>query len=628
MAVDVSDGLLSQYMAELAYLSHAGASFARRHPHVAAALELAQNGSADPHVQRLIESFAFLTARLQRSYDAQLPEVPAALLDVLYPQLAAPVPSMSVAQFTTNPAQSRAASGIVVPAGTSLLASAEGLGEGVTCRFRTGMPVTLWPIEVENAWLESPSIHPALDGRPDVERVLRIRLRCQGHRRFDELSPTSLRFFLPPSAGGRDVLHEALFTRLIGVAVAPIPDAQIMSRGPSPVVTWLPEAALRQVGFAAEEGLLPWPAGAHQAYRLLAEYFHFPDKFQFFDVGPLPSDAFGADTRADLLLLLRAAPRLRVQINANSFLLGCTPIINLFQRLSEPIRVDHTRLDHPLIADLRRSNSTQIYSIDQVIAADGSAERGRAVPPLFAVRGSEPGSGENMHYVARRVHDRPWTSGGLAAEPAGGDFMLSFVDRALDLNHQAQTTVFARVTCTNRGAAELLEQGSRFALEVDLPVSGVINLMRPTPQTDPIDQGAALWRLVSHLSANHVSATSGEDGTGLGSLRALWSIYRGGGETGPASLADGFTSLETRRVVRQIGTDAWRGFCRGVEVTLTFDETRVADPGVYLFGCVLSRYFGLTTSVNSFAELVIILKGRQHDEVWRWPAMTGDTPLL
>lgn len=619
MATDLEDGLFAQYMDELAYLQNAGSAFARKYPRVAGSLELSGQGSTDPHVQRVIESFAFLTARLQRSYAAQVPDVPAALLDVLYPSLTAPIPSMTVAAFRTEPAQSRALSGIVVPSNTTLFTAAGGQAGELTCRFRTCYPVTLWPIEVENAWLEPPSLYAFLDSRPDVERVIRIRLRCQGNRRFDEFSPPVLRFFLPPSSGSRDTIYETLFSRLLGVGVATVAPETEAPAGPAAGGQWLNDVRVREVGFTADEDVLPSPPMSFQAYRLLQEFFAFSDKFNFIDVGELPKGCLGSGSQADLLFLLKATPRQRVSINANSFALGCTPAINLFQRISEPIRLDQTRLDYVLVADIRRQSSTEIHSIDRVSRAMDRPERGQTIHPLFSFRDSATDDGGDVTYYARR---RPTPDG----SDQSSEFVISFVDPHLDLTVPAGDTVFARVNCTNRGLAEHIDQGARFHLEVDLPLAEVSCLMRPTSQLAPPTHSAALWRLVSHLSANHLTLTDGE--TGIGTLREILKLYSASGDAGSAALIGGLTTMSTRRIVRQIGQDAWRGFCRGMEITLTFDADRTADGGLYLFGSVLSRFFGLYAAVNSFTELVIILKGKQRDETWRWPALTGEATLL
>ncbi len=618
MPPDGSETLISHYIAELAYLRSAGSEFAWRYPPVARALEFTPQGSTDPHVQRLIESFAFLTARLQRTYEAQLPDVPAALLDNLYPQLTAPIPSMGIAAFQTDPDQSRSIAGITVPANTLLHARAESGGEELPCRFRTGYAVDLWPIEVADARVEPPTSYPFLDSRPAVQRVVRIRLRCQGRRRFSEFTPPSLRFFLSPLIGNREELYEMLFVHLAGIATIAADTAVPLPDSPAPAPTMLDGASLRQVGFRPEEAILPCPPMSHQAYRLLQEYFAFPDKFLFFDVAGLPPGAFGNGAEADLLMLISGAPRHSITVTADSFMLSCTPIINLFPRVSEPIRLDHTQLEYPLVADIRRKTSTGIHSIERVTRISAATGLAETIQPLFSFQRSDRNDSSTALYYARRQRAR------YSADEAD-EIMLSMLDPDLDPALPAGDTVFAHLLCTNGSLTDQMGRGTRLDLEIDLPVSGVSSVMRLTREVAPPAHGKALWNLVSHLSVNHLSITGGT--RGVAALRETLKLYCRSNEA-VSDRIDGLVGLSSRRVVRRIGADAWRGFCRGIEITLEFDAQRYADPGLWLMGSVLSRFFGLHASVNSFIELVLIRRSGSREEAWRWPAVTGETELL
>jgi type VI secretion system protein ImpG len=617
---DAGEDLLAHYQAELAYLRTAGAAFARRYPRVASALELAPDGSSDPHVQRLIESFAFLTGRLQRAYDAQFPEVPTALLDVLYPQLVAPVPSMSIAAFQPDPQQSRSIAGVTVPAGTTLLVKADqpaGGADALTCRFRTGYNLTLWPVAVAGAWLEPRTLYPLLDAMPAVASVLRIRLQCMGNRRFDEFAPPSLRFFLPRRHGDtREAIYELLFTHLHGIALAPVAAGAAPPDGPAPAAS-VCGARLAQVGFDPAEGLLPCPPASHQAYRLLQEYFAFPDKFLFFDIADIPPGGFGQGSCADLLLLLDAAPHQPVVVDASSFALGCTPIINLFSRISEPIRLDQTRLEYRLVADMRAESSTEIHSIARVTRSAVRADAAQTVRPLLSLHHTDTGAADTMLYHVRR---QPVAHAGYD----GTDILLSFVDPDLDPAQPAGDTIFAHVTCTNRGLAEQIIGGTPMALEIDLPVSGVTCLLRPTKQQPPPADGGTLWRLVSHLSANHLSITGGE--SGAAALREILLLYSAGDRTAMTRRIAGLTALSTRSVVRRIGLQAWRGFCRGTEIVLDFDPQAFVGGNAYLLGSVLSRFFGLYGAPTAFTQLV--MQNQHGPGTWRWPAQSGATTLL
>ncbi|HLW69707.1 MAG TPA: type VI secretion system baseplate subunit TssF, partial [Candidatus Binataceae bacterium] len=579
MPIRGSADLLPHYMAELDYLYTAGAEFGRRYHDVAGALEFSRQGSNDPHVQRLIESFAFLTARLQRTYDAQFPEIPAALLDILYPQLTAPIPSMSIAAFHPDPDQPASLTGISVPTGTELFASAPQEGaEDLTCRFRTGYPVTLWPLEVADARLEPPPDASAFTdsvGLTDVQSVLRIRLRCLGKATFAHFAPSSLRFFLPPPSNSREAIYELLFTHLRGIAADANAGATQPAGEPAPQPVLLRTAQLQSVGFGAEDALLPCPPASHQAYRLLQEYFAFPDKFLFFDIAQLPPGAFGTGTTADLILLLDSPARLPIRVNRASFALGCTPIINLFPRVTEPIRLDHTRLEYRLAPDSRRESSVEIHSIQRAIRSVAQAERGQVIRPLFSMRHADMmGRGEAMYYARRQPVSHP--------DLSGSEMLLSFVDPDLDPKLPADDVVFAHVMCTNRGLAEQIVGGTPLNLEIDLPVSGVSCLNRPTRQLEPPTSGGTLWRLVSHLSVNHLSIAEGEDGIAV--LREILLLYCPSEDLAATKRINGLKSLSSRRIVRHIGADAWRGFCRGLEINLEYDESAFPGVSAYLFG--------------------------------------------
>lgn len=99
MRSDGEHDLLSYFGQELAALREAAQDFARRHPRVAQGLDLSGQESRDPHVERLIESFAFLTGRLRRELDREFPRVAGGILENVCPSLTAPVPSMSVARL-------------------------------------------------------------------------------------------------------------------------------------------------------------------------------------------------------------------------------------------------------------------------------------------------------------------------------------------------------------------------------------------------------------------------------------------------------------------------------------------------------------------------------------------------
>ena len=117
MIANSHEELLKYYKSELTYLRRMGSVFAERYPKVAKRLEIGHDECSDPHVERLIEAFAFLTGRLQHEIDSEFPDITSALLNILYPQLTSPIPSMAIAQFNVSHAQGKLTTGFTIEPG-------------------------------------------------------------------------------------------------------------------------------------------------------------------------------------------------------------------------------------------------------------------------------------------------------------------------------------------------------------------------------------------------------------------------------------------------------------------------------------------------------------------------------
>lgn len=603
MSSDARDELLRAYQRELSYLRHMGAEFAARYPKIAARLDLSADACADPHVERLIESFAFLTARLQRQIDNEFPQFTGALLNVLYPHLLQPVPSMSVAQFEVDPEQGLPLSGFTVPRGARLFAQTE---TGAVCRFRTAAPVTLWPVEITTAQIEGTDRYPFLDAYPKGIAMLRLRLECRADS-FAELDLRTLRIFISAPAETAATIYDLLVASTVGVVLLP---GEGREGG-----EFLPAQALRPAGLEPDEAVLPAPEHAHPAYRLLQEYFLFPAKFLFFDLD-LPQLQRARRT-AEIGVLLSELPPRAVAVGRTTFSLGCAPIINLFPKTAEPIRLTQRLPEYPLYADKREERTTEIHSIDKVSLSSDPASP-QVIAPFFSFSHPADSEQHQAFYYARR---QPTGRRDLP----GCDMLLSFVDLRCRPTQPAEQTVFAHALCTNRDLAAQMPARARLQLEDSAPVKAVTCLLKPTAQVNPPLGGAALWQLVSHLSLNHLSLSGGQHSRDA--LREILRLYRMSPTSATENQVLGIQSLGCRPKILQTGRDAWRGFVHGQEVTLEFDESMYVGHSALMMSAVLSRFFALYTSVNSFTQLVV--RSRQRQEVWkRWPALTGTQSLL
>ena len=596
------DDLLRYFQQEMAYLREKGAAFAERYPKVAARLELGGEQSPDPHVERLIESFAFLTARLQHDIDDEFPEITAALLGILYPQLINPVPSMGIAHMQVDPTRIKLTSGYTVPKATPLFAEAE---EGAVCWFRTCYRTTLFPFAVRGAHLTAPD-QLEYGVRPDTAAVLALDLASLGEP-LAAYRPETLRFFLKADPILTAALYELLVCKVAWIG---------LRRPGQDSVTPLPGLAIEPGGLALDEDVLPYPPHAQPAYRLLQEYAEFPEKFHFVDVRGLDFD--GCGHRTELVMGLTDSPPRQMTIGADNFLLGCTPVINLFRKLSEPIRLTERATSYWLIPDLRRRRIAETHSILSVSASADPDDDKAVVAPFYSFDHDHRTREPSLYWLSRR---RPT---GRADLP-GTEMHLSFVDRHLRPTVPPHRTVFAQILCTNRTLAEQMPDGQALQFDAPLPVTRITCLRRPTVQRAPILDGGTAWRLVSQLSLNHLSLS--DDTASLRALRELLRLYGGNPLSGIDRQAGGLTGLSVRAAVRQIGQDAWRGFVRGKEISLEVDERAFPAGSAVLLSAVLNHFFALYASVNSFTELVV--RSVQRPGEWkRWPPMIGNQRLI
>lgn len=608
MSADADATILDLYARELSYLRERGADFAAAYPKVASRLGVADRQCSDPHVERLIESFAFLTARLQRQLDQDLPELTAGLLGVLYPQYTSPIPSMAIAGFTVDVKEAALTSGYTIEKGTLLFAEAKA---GPTCWFRTCYPVTLWPIVIESAafvpWEDlglSDSVLPVSDDGVSRRPAGAIRVRLTSGPELRALGVKRLRFYLNGDPIESARMYDLLFERDRPVLVTGVDADRSFSRG-----------RLAPVGFAEGEDVIPCPPHALPGHRLAQEYFAFPRKFMFFDVD---LDGLPAGQKADLLILLDRRPG-NVAIRKDTFRLSCTPVVNLFPRTTEPVRVDGHRAEYRLVGDARRERHTEIHSVQAVTATGPGEPVQQRYAPFFSFAHPEPGDGEPRVFWHARRSDT-----GRADLP-GSDLFLSFVD--LDFNARApgSEVVYAQVLCTNRGLTEQVDTGTPLMLELAAPTARAECLTKPTPQIAAPAGGQTLWRLVSNLSLNHLSLGGAH---GAEALREILRAYLFSPARQAEQQISAITELESATVSRRLGAGAAsRGMCRGTEVTLKLAEDQFGDSSPILFAEVLNRFLGLYAHLNSFTQLV--LRSTAREEVWkRWPPMAGAKTLL
>lgn len=592
MSDSIDAQLLDYYQRELTWLRHAGSQFAERYPKVARRLELSPGECPDPHVERLLEGFALLAARLQRRLDDDYAEFSDALLEQLYPLAMRPLPSCAIVQFEPDPSKGNLDAGYPLPRDTPLFVTTD---KGQSIHFRTTAAVQLWPIEVTEALLLGSDEAQALTGVAQSRSALRLSLRCLGKSQWANLGIEQLRIHLAASP----VINACLYDLLGAHAV------QVLAGSPGSVPTAL-KGLPQIVGFSDDEALLPDEDGVHPGMRLLAEYFAFPDKFHFFD---LPLRGVSSDSQTlYLYIVFDRAPGNRLHLQASDITLGCAPVINLFPRTSEPLRPDGTRSEYRLIADSHRENSVEIHSVRGMRASSSAG-----VQRLPAYYGSQHSGGDQQRYWhARRVS-------GMTPNRLGSDLLVSVVDTRFEPQTDLPDySLTAELLCTNRHLAQSLPAGTPLGFERPGPVAWARLRNPPSAQSLPRLDGASRWRLVSQLTLNHLSLVEGPQA--LDALKEIFQLHNLRDEASALRQIDGLLSLSCERVIGHVGADAWRGWRNGLEVQLQLDPQHFVGSSAVLFSAVLAQFFSLYATANRFVRTVLM---QSDKEVKAWQPQAG-----
>ncbi|MFN7709474.1 MAG: type VI secretion system baseplate subunit TssF [Holosporales bacterium] len=593
---------IDYYQRELSYLRHSGARFAKDYPKVAKRLDLSNVASSDPHVERLLESFAFLTARLQRDIDDIYPRISTALLEVLYPQLTRPLPSTVMICFDHIKGKGKLTEVTTIPRGTALFTRSD---RDEICRFMTSYDVDVAPMTLSDAQLMTGNdLEPRLSQLMGGTAVIRLTLKSTAGP-FSTQNLSHLRLYLNGMSAQQNQLYEALLAGSRTVVLETDGDLKPIEEGLSPV------------GFEEEEALLPYDPVAHPAYRLIQEYFLFPQKFMFLDIHGLEN--LGAHQEAYVYLNLDGRTTLNAKdIGPETFRLGCTPAVNLFSQVSEPIRLDERRHEYRLVADQRREKTTEVHSIKRVYTTQEGETKVRSIAPYFSYTQQQLERDENAYWMARRTP-------ALREDLAGSDMYLSLVD--LDFNPQlpATKTLYAELLCTNRDLAHAITAGTSFDGEGALPACTITSLTPATLTLYPSMEGASQWRLISHLSLNHLSLS--RDPKSLEALKEILMHYGSIAEDNAYKEINGIVAMDVTPTSRRVLNEAWRGFVSGHKVKLTFDLSTSQDSSPYLFASLLNHFFNLYAAANSFVELEVYRAN--HEGVWRtWQPRIGSRQLL
>lgn len=621
----MNPALLELYERELRHLREMGAEFAGEYPKIAGRLSLDNIECADPYVERLLEGFAFCSARVQLKLDAAFPRFTESLLSTLYPHYLSPTPSMTVVQFQPEAAETSLADGFTLPRHTSLRGL---LGEGdqTACEFRTSQDCTLWPLHISEARYYPNQAAVAAAGLSDnrkVKAAIRLSLQSDPQIPMAQVAMDQLDLYL----SGEDDLPYRLFEQIFGDCVGV--NVREAGYGAGSAVQHLGKNSILARGFNANESLLPSDARSFEGYRLLHEYFAFPPRFLFASVkGLAPSiSRCRGDTIEVAFLLDRVDEELASVLNADHFKLHCSPAINLFPKRADRIHLRNVDHQHHVVVDRTRPVDFEVHSMTKVMGVGTKVDDSLPFSPLYSPRELASSKTHRGYFVCHR-DPRVLSNRGRRLGPRssyiGSEVFLSLVDvdEAPYAHDLKQLEVEA--LCTNRDLPIEMAVGrgqTDFTLGSGAPVKAIRCISGPTRPRPAPARASTHWRLISLLSLNYVSLVCEDQEHGTVGLRDLLSAYADMADPSILRQIEGLGKLTAQTVYRRLPSAGPVAFGKGTQINAHFYEEAFEGRGVFLFSAVLNQFFAHYASINSFTELTVSSETR--GEISQWPSMPG-----
>ncbi len=576
------------YQDELTYLRQLGQEFAAAHPQVAHML--AETGT-DPDVERLLEGFAFLTGRIRQRLDSELPELTHSLVGLMWPHYLRPIPSLSILEFKPRASLQDVQ---VIRAGAAVESAPI---EDTRCRFRTTAEVRLHPIQIEAIALETPLSQPAF---------LRLGLALGQQASGESLDWGTMRFFLHGESPIINTLYLWLCRHVRSITL----------RAGTRTAT-LPPSAIVPIGFGQDEPLWPYPSDSFLGFRLLQEYFTFPERFHFFDLDSLkPLTDMGVVNKFEIIFDFDERPPDEVRVKPGMFRLGCTPVANLAELRSAPLSIDHETTEYRVRPDVPNPGHYEIFSVNHVVGWQKTTMAEREYKPFFSYEHTLGTASASGNYYQTRL--RPATVG------SGTETYLSFAPQVVSGQMPASETVACELTCTNRNLPEKLRTGDINSPTSESPAfADFSNITRVTPTIAPPLEDRLLWHLISHQSLNYLSLARVE------SLRSVLSTYNFGALVDRQAARSHELRLEGIKALSSRPSEILRhgATYRGLEISMDIQEDRFAGDGdVFLLACVLNQFMGIYATLNSYTRLTV--RGTQKGSLYQWPPMLGSQPLL
>ena len=597
---------LKYYQEELLFLRKKGGAFAKQYPQIAELIDLKNAQSTDPHTERIIESVAFMSAKLHQKIDDNSQNIAFHLLNSISPNLTHSFPPCSVVNFCAKN-EENLSDYVCIPKNTNLSTMSK---NGVLCYFRTIYPINIYPLLIKKIYISRENENL---GGADFW-CMKIKLSTNSVP-IEQMNIDSILFHINSTIIENALtIYESLFCR----------EHTNVSLKIGNRIIRLPENSIKSVGFSDEESVLPLEKYHANIFHLFQELLHFKQKFMFFSITGISElitkHNLSNISEIELIIDIESkTDKLTQVINDDCLILNCVPVVNLFPVTTDPFRFTATQAKYLLLADQLKDKELEIHDILSVHIINSDDMEDKIVQPYFSL---QTDSDTNI------IHNLFWISERESSEIRnlqGFDVYLSFIDIDLNPYSSYSDVVYAKTLCTNRFETRDIPVFSY--LDIDNIETGECRakMLYKTTNTIEFSSGSnKLWNLVSQLASCNISLS--DTHTLFQNIRKLFDIFDAGFSVRKNELLDGISHIEMNNIVRRFGKDAWRGFVSGLDVKIFLENT---EKSFYQFilGCVINQYLSSIVSFNNFIELSLI-NDKTNQVIAKWKPTSGRKNLI